>query len=167
MAFALAANDAVTVATDLLRGRGAVTGADEDEAFRAMIRAFAVVSAEGPPPLIEHGEQVVHIVSFISESASLHHQDLVDGTAEPGDGWGEEVHSCVHDFSREVHAFREAVRAFLETPPTALGNIGTAVGVENDHGPGCECADPVPVLAAGLARTPVGGTSPLHPCGWR
>lgn len=117
VAFALAADDAVAAAHDLRMGFQSVTMNDEESAYRAMFRAFAVVRAEGPQSLIEHGERITDVVSVLSESAALYHVDVTEGRADPDVGWSEDLGACENDFRRQMHDFREAVRGFLDTPP--------------------------------------------------
>ncbi|MGW0880633.1 hypothetical protein [Streptomyces sp. NPDC002671] len=118
LAFALAADEAAVAASDLLNGWNSVTMSEEESAFRAMFRAFAVVRSEGPQALIDYGEEVTSIVAVLSESAALYRVEVDEGRANPDGGWTPDYGGCENDYRQKMEEFRQALRAFLDTPPT-------------------------------------------------
>ncbi|MGW2325710.1 hypothetical protein ACWC5C_08095 [Streptomyces sp. NPDC001700] len=118
LAFTLAADEAAVTARDLLNGWNSVTMTDEESTFRAMFRAFAVVRAEGPQALIDYGEEITSIVTILSESAALSCMEVDEGGADPDGGWTPDYGDCENDYKQTIEEFRQALRAFLDTPPT-------------------------------------------------
>ncbi|MGW3026337.1 hypothetical protein [Streptomyces sp. NPDC001221] len=117
-AFALAADEAAVAARDLLNGWNSVTMSDEESTYRGMFRAFSVVRAEGPQALIDCGEEVTSIVAVLSESAALYRVEVDEGRADPDGGWTPDYGGCENDYRQKMEEFRQALRAFLDTPPT-------------------------------------------------
>ncbi|MFD4319021.1 hypothetical protein [Streptomyces sp. NPDC058548] len=126
LAFALAADEAVQVATDLENGWHNVTQESEEVAYRAMFRALAVVDAEGPEPLLQRARMIADAVAVVSEYAVTLHLEVADGLAErrlPGSAHSPDNAMLLNRLVRARHEFRAAVRAYLDDPETPLPQL--------------------------------------------
>lgn len=128
VAFALAADEAVSVAMDLEDGDNNATQEDEQVAFRAMLRALAVLEAEGPEPLFRRARSIVDSAAVLSEAALTVHLEVIAGNEERrplGSPHNPDHAMLLNLLFRERREFREVLRGYLEDPEADLPELST------------------------------------------